>query len=125
VPRIAGVDIPNKKVAYALQYIYGIGPKIAGEICQKCNIDPNLRANNLTDADLQHISALLDKEYLVEGALRHKVNMDIQRLKKIQSYRGTRHIKNLPVRGQRTRTNARTRKGKKKTVAVKKSVKAM
>lgn len=125
MPRIAGVDIPNKKVPFALQYIYGIGDKIANEICKKCNIDPNLRANNLTDADLQHISALLDKEYLVEGALRHKVNMDIQRLKKISSYRGTRHIKNLPVRGQRTRTNARTRKGKKKTVAVKKSVKAM
>ncbi|HTL51488.1 MAG TPA: 30S ribosomal protein S13 [Planctomycetota bacterium] len=123
--RIAGVELPNKKVPYALQYIYGIGPKIALEICKKCNIEVNLRANNLTDADLQHISALLDKEYTVEGALRHKVNMDIQRLKKIQSYRGSRHIKNLPVRGQRTRTNARTRKGKKKTVAVKKSVKAM
>lgn len=117
MPRILGVDIPvNKKVKYALQSIYGIGPSIAEEIVQKANIDPNIRANNLTDENISAITNLLQNDYTVEGDLRRQILINIRRLQSIGSYRGIRHKRGLPVRGQRTRTNARTRKGKKMTV---------
>ncbi len=126
MPRILGVDIPNDKVVeVALTYLYGVGTTTALEICAEVGIKPGTRAKNLTDDELGKIAALLDKTYVVEGQLRRQVMQNIQRLKKIGCYRGIRHGRGLPVRGQRTRTNARTRKGKKKTVAVKKSVKAM
>lgn len=126
MPRIAGVDIPdNKPIRIALRYIYGIGPSNAEAILKEANIDGQIRANKLTEEQLAHIASIIDANYIVEGALRRKIAQDIQRLKDIRCYRGERHRKGLPVRGQRTRTNARTRKGKRKTVAVKKSVKAM
>ena len=126
MPRILGVDIPNDKlVEIALTYLYGVGPTIAKEICGQVGVKPGTRAKNLTDDELGKIASLLDKSYVVEGQLRRQVMQNIARLKKIGCYRGIRHGRGLPVRGQRTRTNARTRKGKKKTVAVKKSVKAM
>jgi small subunit ribosomal protein S13 len=124
MPRIAGVDIPEKKkILYSLQYVHGIGPKIAADILRQAEIDPDRRANTLDDKELSTISTLIDQKYVVEGALRRQVQQDIQRLKEIKCYRGERHRKGLPVRGQRTRSNARTRKGKKKTVAGKKGVK--
>ncbi|GIX04459.1 MAG: 30S ribosomal protein S13 [Planctomycetaceae bacterium] len=124
MPRIQGVDIPPKKpIHISLRYIYGIGPSRAFEICYALGINPQRRANELTDDEVSRISALLDKEYVVEGNLRRAIQQNIARLKEIQSYRGYRHRRNLPVRGQRTRTNARTRKGVKKTVAVKRGVK--
>ncbi|MDA1007950.1 MAG: 30S ribosomal protein S13 [Planctomycetota bacterium] len=122
--RIAGIDIPEKKkVFFALQYIHGIGPKVAAAILKRTGIDPERRAGTLDDQELSAIAADVDAKYLVEGALRRKVSQDVQRLKDIKSYRGDRHRKGLPCRGQRTRTNSRTRKGKKKTVAGKKGVK--
>ncbi len=124
MPRLAGVDIPErKKILYSLQYIHGIGPKTAKEICTQAEIDPDQLASDLNDSELSAINALLDSSYVVEGALRRQVQQDIQRLKDIRSYRGERHRRGLPVRGQRTRCNARTRKGRKKTVAGKKGVK--
>ncbi len=124
MPRIAGIDLPEKKkILFALQYIHGVGPKIAREICEKAGIDPDRRANDLGDPELGAIAGIIDSDYLVEGALRRQVSQNIQRLKDIRSYRGERHRKGLPVRGQRTRTNSRTRKGRKKTVAGKKGVK--
>jgi small subunit ribosomal protein S13 len=126
MPRIAGVDIPDQKpIRIALRYIYGIGPANADIILAEAKVDGQTRANKLTEDQLAHIAGLIDGKYPVEGALRRKISQDIQRLKDIRSYRGERHRKGLPVNGQRTRTNARTRKGKRKTVAVKKSVKAM
>ncbi|MDA0834495.1 MAG: 30S ribosomal protein S13 [Planctomycetota bacterium] len=126
MPRILGVDIPNERPTYiALTYIYGIGNAKAMEICFKLGIQPQTKARDLTDDETSRITNLLDKEYEVEGLLRRKVQQDIQRLREIQSYRGYRHRRSLPVRGQRTRTNARTRKGVKKTVAGKKGVKEM
>lgn len=126
MPRILGVDVPNdKKLRISLTYLYGVGPKTAMEICEQCGLDPEMRAKELSDDDLARIAGVLDKSFVVEGQLRRQVMQNIQRLKKIGCYRGIRHGRGLPVRGQRTRTNARTRKGKKKTVAVKKSVKAM
>ena len=126
MPRILCVDIPNDKVVeVALTYLYGVGPATAKEVMQKIGIQPGTRAKNLTDDELGKIGSMLDKEYMVEGQLRRQVAQNLQRLRKIGCYRGIRHGRGLPVRGQRTRTNARTRKGKKKTVAVKKSVKAM
>lgn len=117
MPRILGVDIPMKKrVTYALQTIYGIGPAIAAEIVKKTNIDPNLKASDLTDENISAITVLLQNEYTVEGDLRRELMTNIRRLEVINSYRGLRHKKGLPCRGQRTRTNARTRKGKKVTV---------
>ncbi len=117
MPRILGVDIPvNKRVAYALQTIYGIGPAIAAEIIEKAKIDPNLKAAQLTDENISAITTLLQNDYVVEGDLRRELMVNIRRLQVIGSYRGLRHKKGLPVRGQRTRTNARTRKGKKVTV---------
>lgn len=124
MPRIAGIDIPEKKkIRYGLCYIYGIGPKLAGEILAKSGIDGERRATDLNDEEIAQIASIVDSTYIVEGALRRQTQQDIQRLKDIRSYRGDRHRRGLPVRGQRTRCNARTRKGKKKTVAGKKGVK--
>ncbi len=124
MPRIAGVDIPdNKKVRYSLRYIYGIGPKIADDILEESKIDPDTKARDLTDDEVGRIAAYLDSNLIVEGTLRRQVQQNIQRLRDIRSYRGDRHRKGLPTRGQRTRCNARTRKGRKKTVAGKKGVK--
>jgi small subunit ribosomal protein S13 len=125
VPRIAGIDVPDKKkVLYALQYIHGIGPKFAADILTEAHINPEARSSELDENQLAQINSIIDSNYLVEGALRRQVQQNIQRLKDIRSYRGERHRKGLPVRGQRTKSNARTRKGKKKTVAGKKGVKA-
>jgi small subunit ribosomal protein S13 len=125
VPRIAGIDVPDKKkILYALQYIHGIGPKFAADILSEAQVDGNRRANELDENQLASINAIIDATYLVEGALRRQVQQNIQRLKDIRSYRGDRHRRGLPVRGQRTKGNARTRKGRKKTVAGKKGVKA-
>ncbi|MCC6283793.1 MAG: 30S ribosomal protein S13 [Phycisphaerales bacterium] len=125
MPRIAGIDIPDrKKVYFALQYVHGIGPKFAADILAEAGIDPEKRANALDEIEVSKINAIIDAGFIVEGALRRQVQQNIQRLKDIRSYRGERHRKGLPSRGQRTRSNARTRKGKKKTVAGKKSVKA-
>lgn len=125
MPRVAGIDIPErKKVLYALQYIHGIGPKFAKDLLAEAQIDPDIRAADLSETQVASINALIDANYLVEGALRRQVNQNIQRLKDIRSYRGERHRRGLPTRGQRTRSNARTRKGRKKTVAGKKGVKA-
>jgi small subunit ribosomal protein S13 len=124
MPRIQGVDIPSDKPTFiSLQYLYGIGDARAFEICYTLGINPQRRARELNDDDLARISVLLDKDYLVEGQLRRIIQQNIARLKDIQSYRGYRHRRSLPCRGQRTRTNARTRKGVKKTVAGKKGVK--
>ncbi|MCZ6836711.1 MAG: 30S ribosomal protein S13 [Planctomycetota bacterium] len=126
MPRIAGIDIPEKKkVRYALRYIYGIGPKFADDILAKADVDPDKRCSELTDEEVGQISSIIDTEFIVEGALRRQVQQHIQRLRDIRCYRGDRHRKGLPVRGQRTRCNARTRKGKKKTVAGKKGVKGV
>ncbi|MGD9692236.1 MAG: 30S ribosomal protein S13 [Phycisphaerales bacterium] len=124
MPRIAGIDVPERKpIRYALEYIHGIGPKFAQDILREAQIDPMKRAAQLTEQEVSAIAGIIDANYLVEGALRRQVQQNIQRLKDIRAYRGERHRKGLPVRGQRTRTNARTRKGRKKTVAGKKGVK--
>lgn len=126
MPRIAGVDIPNeKRVVIALGYVYGIGPSNSKDILKEAGIDENVRAKNLTEDEISRIASIIDRNYVVEGQLRRKVTQDIARLKDIQCYRGLRHRRGLPVRGQRTRTNARTRKGPKKTVAGKKGVKEL
>ena len=125
MPRIAGIDVPDKKkILFALQYIHGIGPKFAADILSEAKINPEARSNELDENQLAQINSIIDSTYLVEGALRRQVQQNIQRLKDIRSYRGDRHRRGLPVRGQRTKSNARTRKGKKKTVAGKKGVKA-
>ncbi len=114
--RIAGVDLPkDKKIEIALTYIYGIGPSSAKKILAEAGIDPTLKSNNLTESDIVKIRAILDRAYTVEGDLRRNVTMSIKRLMDIGSYRGLRHRKGLPARGQRTKTNARTRKGPKKS----------
>ena len=124
MPRIVGVDVPDRKqVRYALRYIYGIGPKYADEIIERLHLDPTKKAGELSESEVAGIASLIDSEYLVEGALRRQVNQNIQRLRDIRAYRGERHRRGLPVRGQRTKCNARTRKGRKKTVAGKKGVK--
>ena len=124
MPRIQGVDIPPDKPTHiSLRYIRGLGPTTALEVCAKLNIDPQRRAKELGDDDLARIASLLDREYLVEGPLRRQEASNIARLKEIKAYRGERHRKNLPCRGQRTKTNARTRKGPRRTVAGKKGVK--
>ena len=124
MPRIAGVDIPdNKKIRYSLRYVYGIGPRSADKILGEAGIDGGKRAKELTDQEVGQIASIIDGAYIIEGALRRQVQQHIQRLKDIRSYRGDRHRRGLPVHGQRTRCNARTRKGKKKTVAGKKGVK--
>lgn len=125
MPRIAGIDVPEKKkIFFALQYIYGIGPKFAADILAEAGVNPDLRATEVSEQQLAAINAIIDNSYIVEGALRRQVQQNVQRLKDIRSYRGERHRRGLPTRGQRTRSNARTRKGKKKTVAGKKGVKA-
>ena len=126
MPRILGVDLPNDKPTHiSLRYIYGIGPTTSLELCAKAGVDPQRRARDLTDEEIARIVGFLDREYTVEGPLRRLVQQNIARLKDIQCYRGLRHRRSLPVRGQRTRTNARTRKGPRKTVAGKKGVKEM
>jgi small subunit ribosomal protein S13 len=121
VARIAGVNIPtNKRVVIALQYIHGVGPRVAHEIMQKVGIEDARRVNELTDAEILQIREAIDKDYLVEGDLRRDTSMNIKRLQDLASYRGIRHRKGLPVRGQRTHTNARTRKGPAKPIAGKK-----
>ena len=125
MPRIQGVDLPtNKPLHISLRYLRGIGPTTALELCAKCGIDPTRKANSLNDDEVAKLATTLDREYpLVEGSLRRFDAGNITRLKEIKSYRGERHRKNLPVRGQRSKTNARTRKGVRKTVAGKKGVK--
>lgn len=118
--RIAGVDLPNKHVNIALTYIYGIGRSSADEICEKAKIDPNRMMNDLSIDEVAELRTIIDNNYKVEGRLRSEIGLNIKRLMDIGCYRGLRHRKGLPVRGQRTRTNSRTRKGKKKTVAAKK-----
>lgn len=124
MPRLLGVDIPNDRpTVVALTYLYGVGPKIASELCLKAGVNPTARARELKEDEIARLAALLDNEYVVEGQLRRQVQQNIARLNAIKCYRGIRHRKGLPVRGQRTKTNARTRKGPKKTVAGKKGVK--
>ncbi len=124
MPRILGVDLPNEKPTHvSLRYIRGIGPTTALEVCTKAKVNPQRKAKDLTEEEVARIATILDREYVVEGQLRRQEQQNIQRLKEIGCYRGFRHRRNLPCRGQRTRTNARTRKGPRKTVAGKKGVK--
>ena len=118
--RIAGVDLPHKHVEIALTYIYGIGRTSANKICATVKIDPYRNINDLSNEEINELRKLIENDYKVEGRLRSETSLNIKRLMDIGCYRGLRHRKGLPVRGQRTRTNARTRKGKKKTVANKK-----
>lgn len=119
--RIAGVDLPkNKKVLYGLQYIYGVGPKISAVILETAKVNPLKKVSELTEEEVAEIRAIMTSDYKVEGALRSEVQQNIKRLMDVGAYRGIRHRKSLPARGQRTRTNSRTRKGKRKTVAGKK-----
>ena len=121
MPRVIGIDIPGKKrLIISLTYIHGVGPKVATEICEKLGFSPDMHASGLTEEDLGRINSLLQTSYMVEGDLRRQVQNNIKRLISIQAYRGTRHRKGLPVRGQRTQSNTRTRKGKKRTIAGKK-----
>jgi small subunit ribosomal protein S13 len=126
MPRIAGVDIPNDKIiGIALTYIFGVGRHSAGVILKEANIDPQTRAKDLTEEEIGRIASILDSSYTVEGQLRRTLAASRQRLIDINCYRGVRHRRGLPVRGQSTRRNARTRKGPKKTVAGKKGIKEM
>jgi len=126
MPRVIGVDIPsNKRLEIALTYIYGIGRTTSWRICDELGLDRGLRARDLTEDQITGIANHVQKNYAVEGQLRRQVTAAINRLRDIGCYRGLRHRRGLPVRGQRTRTNARTRKGPRKTVAGKKSVKGM
>ena len=119
--RISGVEIPtNKRVDIALTYIYGLGHSLSKRVLKEAGIDESLQVNKLSEDDISRISIIIDKHYMVEGALRRQTSQNIQRLKDISSYRGLRHRRGLPLRGQRTRTNARTRKGPRKVVAGKK-----
>jgi len=119
--RIAGVDLPrNKRVVIGLTYIYGIGRSTAEKICEESNIDVNTRVNQLTEDEIRKIRTIIQNNYRVEGALKAEINMNIKRLMDINSVRGYRHHRGLPVHGQRTKTNARTRKGRKKIVGKKK-----
>ena len=121
MPRVIGIDIPdNKRLEVSLTYIYGVGRRLSNEIIAKLGLDPNMRALKLTGDDIAKLNAVLQSEYTVEGDLRRQTQNNIKRLISIHSYRGMRHRLGLPVRGQRTRTNCRTRKGKRKTVANKK-----
>jgi small subunit ribosomal protein S13 len=126
MPRIAGVDIPaDKPIRISLRYIYGIGPTNSDQILKELNIDGQRRAKELSEEDLARIIGVIDRSFLVEGALRRSIQQNVARLRDIQSWRGNRHRRSLPVRGQRTRSNARTRKGPRKTVAGKKGVKEL
>ena len=124
MPRLLGVDIPtDRATVVSLTYIYGVGPRVARELCFKAGLEPERKARDLADDELSRLAALLERDYVVEGPLRRQTQQSINRLRDIKCYRGIRHRLGLPVRGQRTRTNARTRKGPKKTVAGKKGVK--
>jgi small subunit ribosomal protein S13 len=126
MPRIAGIDIPpDKKIKVSLRYIFGVGPSNAMSILKEAAIDPERRAKDLTEEELAKIITIMDRTVLVEGALRRQIQQNIGRLRDINSYRGTRHRRSLPTRGQRTRSNARSRKGPRKTVAGKKGVKEL
>ena len=126
MPRLLGVDIPNDRpTVVSLTYLYGVGRHVSRELCHKAGIDPQGKARNLHEDELARLAALLDKDYVVEGQLRRQVVQNVSRMRDIACYRGLRHRRGLPVHGQRTRTNARTRKGPKKTVAGKKGVKDM
>ena len=119
MPRVLGIDIPGrKKLEYSLRYIYGIGPSLAKEVCEKAKLDPAMKADDMKDEDIQHLIHVLQNDYRIEGDLRREVSSNIRRLISIGTYRGRRHRAGLPVRGQRTKTNARTRKGVKRTVGV-------
>jgi small subunit ribosomal protein S13 len=116
--RIAGVDIPrDKRVDISLRYIYGIGPTLSSTICESARVDPATKVRDLTDDEINRIREFIDRNFVVEGELRKSVRTNIQRLVEINCYRGVRHRRGLPVRGQRTRTNARTKRGARKTVA--------
>ncbi len=122
--RIAGVDLPREKaILYALPLIYGIGKHNANEVIEKAGLDPRKKVKDLDEADITHLREIIERDYTVEGDLRREVNSNIRRLIEINSYRGLRHRRGLPTRGQRTRSNARSRKGKAKTVAGKKKAK--
>jgi small subunit ribosomal protein S13 len=126
MPRISGVDIPaDKQIGISLTYIKGIGRTLAGNLLNKVGIGHTVKARDLTEEELSRIASTLEDEYVIEGRLRREVQQNITRLKEINSYRGMRHKRGLPVRGQRTKTNSRTRKGPRKVVATKKSVKQM
>ncbi len=126
MPRIAGVDIPNnKQVQYSLRYIYAVGPYIASQIVKEAGIEPTVKAKDLSEDEVSRINAIIDRNYQVEGQARRQVAANIGRLRDIGCYRGLRHRRGLPVRGQKTQSNARTRKGPRKTVAGKKGVKEM
>ena len=115
--RIAGVDLPrNKRIEIGLTYIYGIGRKTSNDVLERANVDPDKRDTDLTESEVSALRDIIEREYVVEGDLRREVQMNIKRLIEIGSYRGLRHRRNLPVRGQRTRTNARTKRGPKRTV---------
>ena len=121
MPRILGVDVPNDKVAWvALTYLYGVGPRTAHDVLKELGINEQTRARDLSEDDLARIASQIEKSYVVEGQLRRQVMQNVARLRDINCYRGLRHRRNLPVRGQRTQSNARTRKGPRKTVAGKK-----
>jgi small subunit ribosomal protein S13 len=126
MPRVIGVDIPgNKRLEIALTYIFGVGRPTAQDVCRDLGLDPGMKANDLTEEQITNLASHLQRSYSVEGQLRRTIAGNVSRLRDIACYRGLRHRRGLPVRGQRTRTNARTRKGPKKTVAGKKSVKGM
>lgn len=126
MPRVIGVDIPGRKrLVISLTYIFGVGQTTAIKVCKQLKLDPDMPADNLSEEQVQVLASTLQSEFVVEGALRREVASAIGRLRDIGCYRGLRHRRGLPVRGQRTRTNARTRKGPKRTVAGKKSVKGM
>jgi small subunit ribosomal protein S13 len=126
MPRLIGVDIPsNKRLEISLTYLYGVGRTTSDKICKDLSLDPGMKASDLTEEQLTQLANYIQKTYAVEGSLRRQVAANISRLRDIGCYRGMRHRRGLPVRGQRTRTNARTRKGPKKTVAGKKSVKGL
>ena len=121
--RIAGVNIPSqKKLGVALTYVYGVGKKVSIDVCEKANVDSNTRVNDLSESEIKNISDVIASSFLVEGDLRREVSSNIKRLKDLGTYRGVRHRKNLPCRGQRTHTNARTKKGKAIAIAGKKKV---
>tara|TARA_B100000678_G_scaffold8247_2_gene6865 strand:- start:3133 stop:3510 length:378 start_codon:yes stop_codon:yes gene_type:complete len=121
--RIAGVNIPSqKKLGVALTYVYGVGKKVSIDVCEKANVDSNTRVNDLSESEIKNISDVIASSFLVEGDLRREVSGNIKRLKDLGTYRGVRHRKNLPCRGQRTHTNARTKKGKAIAIAGKKKV---
>ena len=126
MPRIAGVDTPNDKPIWvSLTYVYGVGRKTSKDILKEAGIEENIRAGKLSEDEVSRIASIIDRNYVIEGQLRRKVGQDVARLRDIACYRGLRHRRGLPVRGQRTKTNARSRKGPRKTVAGKKSVKEM